>query len=223
MRIFIVLLILVTAGAGYFFLGDKSGLRERAAVERVEDKIKSVAETALVREIENPQCSKLLSHIREKTGAAIERISPEGHEILLTHASTKSTISLDCTTPARMTLTFISKDTTPSPDWFRAIGDASSALVNAAPDAIVAEAKECLADARKDASDSAGEEESGIDVDCALPEQDERGYLVAVMAADPAAGPVAHPVEKPKAAENPKAPEKARATPSPAPAKHHRK
>lgn len=217
MRIFIVLLLLVTAGAGYFFFGDKSGLRESAVVERVEEKIKSVAETTLVREIENPQCSKLLAHVREKTGASIERISPEGHEILLTHRDTKSTISLDCTTPARMTLTFISKDTTPSPDWFRTIGDASSALVNAAPDAIIAEAKECLVDARKDASDSAGEEESGIDVDCALPEQDERGYLIAVMAADPAAGPAAHPVEKPKA------PEKPKATSPAAPAKHHRK
>lgn len=213
MRIFLLFLLLVAAGAGFFLFGDKLGLRENAVVERVEEKIKSAAETALVRGIEKPECAKLLKHIRDKTGAAVERISPAGHEVLLTHAATKSTISLDCTTPARMSLTFISKDTAPSPDWFRTIGDASAALLNAAPEAIVREARKCLADAQRDASTSAGEEESGIDVDCALPEKDERGYLVAVMAADPAAGPAAQPVEKPQAAE------KAKPAPAPSPAK----
>jgi hypothetical protein len=216
-RILLLILLLVAAGAGFVLFGDRLGLRENAVVERVEEKIKSAAETALVRGIEKPQCAKLLKHIQDKTGAAVERVSPAGHEVLLTHAGTKSTISLDCTTPARMSLTFISKDTAPSPDWFRTIGDASAALVNAAPEAIVAEAKKCLADARRDASTSAGEEESGIDVDCALPEKDERGYLVAVMAADPAAGPAAAPVEKPQTTEKPKP------APAPAPAKRRHK
>jgi hypothetical protein len=214
-RILLLIFLLVVAGAGFFLFGDKLGLRENPVVERVEDKIKSAATTALVRGIEKPECAKLLKHIQEKTGAAVERISPAGHEVLLTHAGTKSTISLDCTTPARMSLTFISKDTAPSPDWFRTIGDASATLLNAAPEAIVKEAKKCLADAQRDASTSAGEEESGIDVDCALPEKDERGYLVAVMAADPAAGPAAQPVEKPQAPEKPK--------PAPAPAKRRHK
>lgn len=219
MRNLLFILLLIAAGAGFVLFGDRLGLRENAVVERVEEKIKSAAETALVRGIEKPQCAKLLKHIQDKTGAAVERVSPAGHEVLLTHAGTKSTISLDCTTPARMSLTFISKDTAPSPDWFRTIGDASAALVNAAPEAIVAEAKKCLADARRDASTSAGEEESGIDVDCALPEKDERGYLVAVMAADPdpAAGPAAAPVEKPQTTEKPKP------APAPAPGKRRHK
>lgn len=194
MRLVIILFVLIAAGAGYMiFGGDKSS---ESSAPGVGGRIKNAATSVLVREIENPECLKLLNNIKSKTSAAVQKISPAGHEILLDHISTKSTISLDCSTPSKMSMTFISKDSSPTDEWFRVIGDSSDVLVGKEPALIISEAKKCLAVARKDPTTSAQEEVSGIDVDCALPEGDESGFLVAVMAADPSAAVAKPPVVK---------------------------
>lgn len=207
MRIAIIIFLLIAAGAGYvIFGGDKSP--ESSSALGVGGRIKNAATSAIVSEIENPECLKLLNNIKGKTSAAVQKISPAGHEILLDHLATKSTISLDCSTPSKMSMTFISKDSSPTDEWFKVIGASSDMLVNKDPSLIIAEAKKCLAVAQKDPTTSAQEEVSGIDVDCALPEGDESGFLVAVMAADlSAAPPVVKAQEtKPKAKENSHAP-----------------
>lgn len=187
MRTLIIMLVLIAAGAAFFVFGGDRRTSDQSATVGVGDRIKNVATTVLVKEIENPECAKLLDNIKRKTAAVVQKILPSGHEVLLEHPATKSTISLDCSTPSKMTMTFISKDTSPTDDWFTVIGGASDMLVNKDPSLIIAEARKCLSAAKKDPTTSAQEEISGFDVDCALPEGDESGYLVAVMAADPAA------------------------------------
>jgi len=187
MRTLIIMLVLIAAGAAFFVFGGDRRTSDQSATVGVGDRIKNVATTILVKEIENPECAKLLDNIKRKTAAVVQKILPSGHEVLLDHPATKSTISLDCSTPSKMSLTFISKDTSPTDDWFNVIGASSDVLVNKDPSLIIDEARKCLAAARKDPTTSAQEEVSGIDVDCALPEGDESGFLVAVMAADPAA------------------------------------
>ena len=187
MRLIIILLGMIAAGAAFFVFGGDRRASELSGVSGVGDRIKNVATTVIVKEIENPECTKLLDNIKRKTAAVVQKISPSGHEVLLGHAATKSTISLDCSTPSKMTMTFISKDMSPTDDWFMVIGASSGLLVNRDPSLIIAEARKCLAVAKKDPTTSAQEEVSGVDVDCALPEGDESGYLVAVMGADPAA------------------------------------
>lgn len=187
MRIVVITLILIAAAATFFVYGDGERTMNPNVAVGVGDRIKNVATTAIVKEIENPECAKLLDNIKSKAGAVVQKISPSGHEILLGHKTTKSTISLDCSTPSKMSMTFISKDTAPTDDWFNVIGVSSDILVNKNPSLIIAEARKCLAAAKKDPTTSAQEEIFGIDVDCALPEGDESGYLVAVMAADPGA------------------------------------
>ena len=216
MRIAIILFVLIAAGAGYMiFGGDKS---PESASTGVGGRIKNAATSVLVREIENPECLKLLNNIKSKTSATVQKISPAGHEILLDHIATKSTISLDCSTPSKMSMTFISKDSSPTDEWFKMIGDSSDALVGKEPALIIAEAKKCLAVAEKDPTTSAQEEVSGIDVDCALPESDESGFLVAVMAADPSAA-----VAKPPVVKTPESKPKAKESAHPANSgKHHK-
>ncbi len=187
MRTVVIAIALIAAAiAFYIFVGD-SRSSEQTPSASVGDRIKSAATTAIVKEIENPECAKLLDHIKGKTTAVVQKISPSGHEILLAHPATKSTISLDCSTPTKMSMTFISKDSSPTDDWFSVIAASADLLVNRDTALIIAEARKCLSTAKKDPTTSAQEEISGIDVDCALPEGDESGYLVAVMAADPAA------------------------------------
>lgn len=187
MRTIIIMLILIAAGAAFFVFGGDRRTSDQNPAVGVGDRIKNMATTVLVKEIENPECAKLLDNIKRKTASVVQKISPSGHEVLLGHPATKSTISLDCSTPTKMTMTFISKDSSPTDDWFRVIGGASDMLVNKDPSLIIDEARRCLSAAKKDPTTSAQEEISGFDVDCALPEGDESGYLVAVMAADPAA------------------------------------
>ena len=187
MRSIIVALFLIAAGAAFLMFGGARQSSDQSASVGVGARLKNVATTVLVKEIENPECAKLLDNIKRKTAAVVQKISPSGHEVLLGHPATKSTISLDCSTPSKMTMTFISKDMSPTDDWFTVIGASSSALVNKEPSLIIAEARRCLSAAKKDPTTSAQEEVSGFDVDCALPEGDESGYLVAVMAADPSA------------------------------------
>lgn len=217
MRIGIIIFLLIAAGVGYvIFGGNKSS--ESSASLGVGGRIKNAATSVLVHEIENPECLKLLNNIKGKTSAAVQKISPAGHEILLEHLTTKSTISLDCSEPSKMSMTFISKDSSPTDEWFRVIGDSSDLLVNKDPSLIIAEARKCLSAAQKDPTTSAQEEVSGIDVDCALPEGDESGFLVAVMAADPSAAPAA-----PAAAKAPEVKSKAKETAHPASGgKHHK-
>lgn len=187
MRTVVIAIALIAAAAAFFiFAGDRLSLNQSPSVG-VGDRIKSAATTAIVKEIEDPECAKLLDLIKGKTAAVVQKISPSGHEILLVHPATKSTISLDCSTPSKMSMTFISKDTSPTDDWFTVIGASGDVLVKKDPALIIAEARKCLSAAKKDPTTSAQEEVSGVDVDCALPEGDESGYLVAVMAADPAA------------------------------------
>lgn len=187
MKAIVIVLVLIAAAAAFFVFGGDRRSAELAGTVGVGERIKNAATTVIVKEIENPECAKLLGNIKSKTAAVVQKISPSGHEILLGHPATKSTISLDCSTPSKMSLTFISKDTSPTDDWFNVIGASSDVLVNKDPLLIIDEARKCLAAARKDPTTSAQEEVSGIDVDCALPESDESGFLVAVMAADPAA------------------------------------
>ena len=187
MKAIVIVLVLIAAAAAFFVFGGDRRSAELAGTVGVGERIKNAATTVIVKEIENPECAKLLGNIKSKTAAVVQKISPSGHEILLGHPATKSTISLDCSTPSKMSLTFISKDTSPTDDWFNVIGASSDVLVNKDPSLIIDEARKCLAAARKDPTTSAQEEVSGIDVDCALPEGDESGFLVAVMAADPAA------------------------------------
>ena len=187
MRIVILVLGLIAAGAAFFVFGGDRRASEQGVAAGLGDRIKNVATTVIVKEMENPECAKLLDNIKRKTAAVVQKISPSGHEVLLGHPATKSTISLDCSTPSKMTMTFISKDLSPTDDWFTVIGASSDLLVNKEPPLIIAEARKCLSAAKKDPTTSAQEEVSGVDVDCALPEGDESGYLVAIMAADPTA------------------------------------
>lgn len=184
-RALIITLALVAGAAAFFIFGADRQASDQGGATSVRDRIKNVATTAIVREIENPECARLLQNIKSKTAAVVQKISPSGHEILLAHPATKSTISLDCATASKMSMTFISRDSSPTDDWFTVIGASSDVLVNKEPALIIAEAKKCLSVAKKDPTTSAQEEISGFDVDCALPEGDESGYLVAVMAADP--------------------------------------
>lgn len=186
-KIIVIALVMIFAAAGFFIYGGDRPSSDRPMAAGVGDRIKNLATTAIVKEIENPECAKLLDHVKNKTAAIVQKISPSGHEILLGHAATKSTISLDCSTPSKMSMTFISRDASPTDDWFTLIGAASDLLVSRDPSLIIAEARTCLSAAKKDPTTSAQEETAGLDVDCALPEGDETGYLVAVMAADPAA------------------------------------
>jgi hypothetical protein len=186
-RTIVIALVLIAAAAAVFIFAGNRPSTDQSVATRVGDRIKNAATTVIVKEIENPECARLLQNIKGKTAALVQKISPSGHEILLAHAGTKSTISLDCSTPSKMSMTFISKDTSPTDDWFTVIGASSDLLVNRDPSLIIAEARKCLSAAKKDPTTSAQEEISGFDVDCALPEGDESGYLVAVMAADPAA------------------------------------
>lgn len=200
--IVIALVFIAAAAAVLIFAGNRPSTDQDVAAS-VGDRIKNAANTAIVKEIENPECDRLLQNIKGKTAALVQKISPSGHEILLAHAATKSTISLDCSTPSKMSMTFISKDTSPTDDWFTVIGASSDLLVGKEPSLIIAEARKCLSAAKKDPTTSAQEEVSGFDVDCALPEGDESGYLVAVMAADPATrNDLAKPVAKTKAHNN---------------------
>lgn len=187
MRTVVIVLALIAAAAVFFIYGGDKRSSDESVAMSVGDRIKNVATTAIVKKIENPECARLLDNVKSKTAAVVQKISPSGHEILLAHAATKSTISLDCATPSKMSMTFISKDASPTDDWFTVIGASSDLLVSKDPSLIIAEARKCLSVAKKDPTTSAQEEISGFDVDCALPEGDESGYLVAVMAADPAA------------------------------------
>ena len=81
-------------------------------------------------------------------------------------------------------MTFISNDASQTPEWFKVIGDASDILVNKSSGAVIEEAKKCLALAKHDPTTSAEEDEGGIDIDCSLPGDNEKGFLVAVMAGD---------------------------------------
>lgn len=185
-RVVVALSFIAAAAAFVVFFGDRRS-SDQSPATGVSDRIKNAASTVIVKEIENPECAKLLDHIKSKTAAVLQKISPSGHEILLVHPATKSTISLDCATSSKMSMTFISKDSSPTDDWFAVIGAAGDVLVNTEPSLIIAEARKCLSAAKKDPTTSAQEEVSGFDVDCALPQGDESGYLVAVMAADPVA------------------------------------
>ena len=205
MRIAIVVALLIAGVLGYFALNAKNQQAETAPATGVANRLKSAAESVIVRQVETPECAKLLNNIKSKTSATVQKITPSGHEVLLEHAATKSTISLDCSTPAKMTMTFISKDSAPTDAWYSVIGNASDILVGRDASAIIAEARKCLTIAKKDKTTSAEEDEAGMDIDCSLPEDGETGFLVAVMPFDPAAAPPPPRKADPKPPVSPKA------------------
>jgi hypothetical protein len=161
-----IIILLIAAGAGYFYFGKSDKNLQVMSSTNIENRLESAARSLVVREIENPECVKLLNNITEKTSATVQKISPQGHEVLLAHAETKSTISLDCSQPSKMSMTFISNDASLTPEWFKVIGDASDILVNKSSAAVIEEAKKCLALAKRDPTTSAEEDEGGIDIDC---------------------------------------------------------
>ncbi|MGI9230367.1 MAG: hypothetical protein ACR2HL_01370 [Methylocystis sp.] len=187
MRIFLILILFGAAVAGYIFSNSNNPsiqkLETTIESSKLGDKAKSMVEA--VRTPKSPECRKLLKNIEDKTTATVQHISTEGHEVLLDHAPTKSSISLDCSNPARMSLTFISKDTEPAAEWYKVIASASDMLVNKEPAAIIEAVKKCLVAAKSASTTSAEKEISGIDVDCSLPEKDESGLLVAIFPANP--------------------------------------
>jgi hypothetical protein len=187
MKIFLLLILFGAAIAGYvFFNSNNSSLQKLETTlesSKLGDKAKSMVEA--VRVPKSPECRKLLKNIEDKTTAKVQHISTEGHEVLLDHVATKSSISIDCSNPSRMSLTFISKDTVPTSEWYDVIGSASDLLVKKEPAAIIEAVKKCLAAAKSASTTSAEKEISGIDVDCSLPEKDEAGLLVAIFPANP--------------------------------------
>lgn len=203
MKILGIIILLIAAGAGYFYFGKGDKNLQVTSSANIENRLESAARSLVVREIENPECVKLLNNIKEKTSATVQKISPQGHEVLLAHAETKSTISLDCSQPSKMSMTFISNDASLTPEWFKVIGDASDILVNKSSAAVIGEAKKCLALAKRDPTTSAEEDEGGIDIDCSLPGDNEKGFLVAVMAGDASKTMPEPPQTKVKAVEKP--------------------
>lgn len=187
MRIFLFLILIGSAVAGYIFLNSNNPslqkLETTIETSKFGDKAKSMVEA--VRTPKSPECRRLLKNIEDKTTATVQHISTEGHEVLLDHAPTKSSISLDCSNPSRMSLTFISKDSEPTAEWYKVIASASDMLVNKEPAAITEAVKKCLIAAKNASTTSAEKEISGIDVDCSLPEKDEAGLLVAIFPANP--------------------------------------
>ena len=187
MRIFLILVLFGVAIAGYVFFNSSNPsiqkLETTIESSKLGDKAKSIVEA--VRAPKSLECRKLLKNIEDKTTAKVQHISTEGHEVLLDHAATKSSISLDCSNPSRMSLTFISKDSQPTAEWYNVIASASDTLVNKEASVITEAVKKCLNAAKSASTTSAEKEISGIDVDCSMPEKDEAGLLVAIFPANP--------------------------------------
>lgn len=186
MRIFLILILFGAAVAGYIFFNNNNTnlqkLETTIESSKLGDKVKSIVEAVSVPK--SPECRKLLKNIEDKTTATVQHISTEGHEVLLNHVPTKSSISLDCSNPSRMSLTFISKDSEPTTEWYKVIASASDMLVNKEPAAIAEAVNKCIVAAKNASTTSAEKEISGIDVDCSLPEKDESGLLVAIFPAN---------------------------------------
>lgn len=76
MRLIIILLGMIAAGAAFFVFGGDRRASELSGVSGVGDRIKNVATTVIVKEIENPECTKLLDNIKRKTAAVVQKSRP---------------------------------------------------------------------------------------------------------------------------------------------------